>query len=100
MQDDHDIAEDLAELEAELEAEEAIQPPPDEPQPPSMDNPPGEHTEYSDTPRDYEVLRLFRSNWTGETAVERFSELAAERGVRLYGDLFWTAKYYCWRAVK
>jgi hypothetical protein len=103
MTEEQEVAEDLADLEQEelaLEAEETIQPPPEEPEVPDMDHPPGEYTEYSDKPMAYEVLRLSRANWTGDQVVARFAAMAKERSLRLYGDLFWDSRWYCWRAVK
>lgn len=73
--------------------------PPDEPPVPDIEHPPGNWTEYSDTPLTYRLLRLSRTQYTAEEAGVRAQELAKTWGTRLHGEVFYDVRYWCWRAV-
>jgi hypothetical protein len=92
---------DLGFLDDDLKLAEAltIQGPPEEPEPPSMDSPPGEWTEYSDTPKGYRLLRLSREVFTAEEAAVLSETLCKQWGVRKYGEGHFCVRWWCWRVV-
>jgi hypothetical protein len=100
--DEIDVLMDLGVLDDNMKLSEAlmIQGPPEEPEPPTMDNPPGEFTEYSDTPREYRLLRLSRATFTAEEAAVLSENLAKKWGCKKYGEGFFCARWWCWRVVK
>lgn len=97
------VAYDLEQLDEDLPLtlEEAllVQPPPEEPEPPDMDHPPGEWTEYSDTPAAYELLRLNKDLYSPEEAEAEMRKVCMSRGMRPSGEGFFDVRFYCWRLV-
>lgn len=71
--------------------------PPEEPEPPMIDNPPGDWTEYSDTPPSYRLLRLDRGKYTAEEAHAQMEVLCKSWGVRPYGEGYYCLRWWTWR---
>jgi hypothetical protein len=85
--------------EPDLEDVLRVQPPPEEPNPPTIDSPPGEWTEYSDKPPAYQLLRLSRGVYAPEDAEVEMRKYCMSRGLKLYGEGYWDARFYVWRLV-
>jgi hypothetical protein len=100
--DEVDVLIDIGMLDDNLKLSEAltIQGPPEEPEPPTMDSPPGEWTEYSDTPKSYRLLRLSREVFTAEEAAVLSENIAKSWGVRKYGEGFFCVRWWTWRCVE
>jgi hypothetical protein len=96
-----DVLMDLGMLDDNLKLSEAllIQGPPEEPDVPTMDSPPGEWTEYSDTPPSYRLLRLSRNTFSAEEAAVLSENLCKQWGVKKYGEGFFDIRFWVWRVV-
>ncbi len=98
-EEDRELLQDLGLLD-EPSLEEALlaQAPPEEPDVPTIDSPPGEWTEYSDTPPSYRLLRLSKS-MSPEEAEREMRKMCMSEGYKLYGEGFWDARFWCFRLV-
>lgn len=54
---------------------------------------------YSMTPPTSRVVSFDRTTHTLEQALEKFTLLRAKHGWRLVGEIFWTARRWCWRII-
>jgi hypothetical protein len=100
-EEDVELLRDLGLLDEEPNLEEVllVQPPPEEPEPPNIDSPPGEWTEYSDTPPAYRLLRFSRGLYQPEDAEMEMRKVCMRDGLKPHGEGYWDARFYCWRLV-
>lgn len=100
--EDYEVLQDL-EL-AEVEDEPLLVcPPMEEPAVPSLYadcEHPYKQVGYSDRPEQVTLVRLSRAKYTAAEAAQRFDELRAERGWRVYGLPFFDARWWCWRVYR
>lgn len=89
-----------AEQARKLAADTAVSPPEPEPAVPSIYEDcrhPYLPVGYSERPAETLPVRLDRQKYpTLEEAQARFEELRERNGWRVFGEPFWTARYWCW----
>lgn len=57
-------------------------------------------TGYSTKPINSRVVALDRQKYSYEEAKLRFTRLRTKNNWRVWGRMFWTARYWCWRVYE
>lgn len=101
---DEELLEALQALEEAEREEDLCFPPEEEPAPvcwdPSLHDDQGPIQGYSTFPRESELVRLSRENYAtlGDAEV-KFEEMRQVHKWSVYGQPFWTARFWCWRVT-